>query len=231
MRRLSAVLAFLGLVALAGAPARAVDRQEGGYAGTTDQGHDEVVYNFLKHFHYEQYYYAYMHQWTWNNDNRVDAMNFAVFGGHGNTWYIQTLDGGVDLANAGPGALGGYGTRNAKFIAFESCDVVTSPLENADWYTKWTREPNDVFDGVHQILGFHTLSWQSTDQNVTDTFGSLIAQGFGVWESWFAAINSRGRGDEFGSAVMYPPTDGESYAVYGANPPANMTWLRIWYQH
>jgi hypothetical protein len=219
------------LLLVAWMSAHAVDRREGGYAGTTDQGHDAVVYNFIKHFNYEQYYYAYMHQWTWNNDNRVDDMSFAVFGGHGNTWYIQTLDGGVDLANAGSGGGSGYGTKNAKFVAFESCDVVPSPLEVADWYTNWTHEPNDVMDGVHQILGFHTLSWQSTDQDITDYMGSRMHSGYAVWESWFDAINARGTGDEFGAAVMYPPKDGETYASIGSNPPSNMTWLRIWYQY
>src|SRR5689334_20041901 len=87
----------------------AADRQEGGYAGTKDQGHDQVVYNFLKHFSYEQYYWAYDFQFTSSNNSRVDAMDFAIFAGHGNQWYVSTTSGGVDLSNCGSTAAKGYG--------------------------------------------------------------------------------------------------------------------------
>src|SRR4051794_23534681 len=99
------------------------DHSEGGYAGTTDQGHDEVVYNFLKHFSYQQYYYAADFQFTSSNNSRVDAMDFAIFGGHGNQWYIATTTGGVDLSQCGNTSAKGYGDWNCEFVAFESCDV------------------------------------------------------------------------------------------------------------
>jgi hypothetical protein len=221
-----------GLLSITGAgAAHAVDHQEGGYAGTTDEGHDTVVYNFLKHFNYEQYYYSYQHQWTYNNNNRVDAMDFAIFAGHGNKWAIWGLDGKVNLETAGSSTAAGYGNWNAEFVAFESCYVVTSPIETADWYSKWTSESDDVFDGLHQALGFHTVSWQSTDQKVSDYFGSRIASGYGVWESWFDAINVKGRNDELGSAVMHPSADGDTYSSFVADPPANSTSLRLWYQY
>jgi len=221
----------MGAILTMAASAQAVDRAEGGYAGTTNEGHDAVVYNFLKHFRYEQYYYSYEHQWTYNNNNRVDAVDFAIFGGHGNKWLIAGLDGSVNLETAGSSSHAGYGNYNAEFVAFESCYVVPSPIETSNWYSKWTSESDDVFDGLHQALGFHTVSWQSTDQAVTDYFGSRIAAGYGVWESWFDAINARGRSDELGSAVMHPWSDGDTYAYFSADPPANHTNLRIWYQY
>lgn len=224
--------ALLGMaVALSSAPALAVDMEEGGYAGTTNEGHDTVVYNFLKHFNYQQYYYSYKHQWTWNNDNRVDDMDFAVFAGHGNKWSIAGIDGTVDLAAAGSFSDRGYGSLDAEFVAFESCYVVPSPIEESDWYSNWTSESDDVFDGVHQILGFHTVSWQSTDQSVTDYFGSRVASNYGVWESWFDAINAKGRNDEHGSAVMHPTADGDSYGNFVADPSEDHTSLRVWYQY
>ena len=58
MNSLYKKLAVGAFVTLAAAPVLAVDLEEGGYAGTTDEGHDTVVYNFLKHFNYEQYYYS-----------------------------------------------------------------------------------------------------------------------------------------------------------------------------
>lgn len=211
--------------------AAAVDWEEGGYAGTTDEGHDAVVYNFLKHFNYQQYYYSYKHQWSWNNDNRVDAMDFAIFAGHGNRWLIAGLDGSVDLSTAGSSSHRGYGDLDAEFVAFESCYVVPSPIEVSNWYSNWTSESDDVFDGLHQALGFHTVSWQSTDQKVTDYFGSRIANGYAVWESWFDAINAKGRSDEHGSAVMHPSADGDTYASFVSDPTETHTSLRIWYQY
>lgn len=209
----------------------AIDREEGGYVGQKGQGHDTVVYNFLKHFNYEQYYWGYKHQWSTNNNNRVDAMDFAIFAGHGNRWLIALLDGNVSLTSAGSGSHKGYGNIDSEFVAFESCKVVPSPLDVTDWYSNWTSEPDDVFDGLHQALGFRTDSYQSTDQKVTDYFGKRIKQNYGVWESWFDAINAKARSDEMGSAVMYPTADGDTYGNFVADPSETHTWLRIWYQH
>jgi hypothetical protein len=111
------------------ASSNAVDHEEGGYVGCVGQGHDVVVYNFLKHFSYEQYYWGYKHQWSYNNNNRVDAMDFAIFAGHGNRWLIALLDGNVNLTTAGGSSHKGYGNIDCEFVAFESCKVVPSPLE------------------------------------------------------------------------------------------------------
>ena len=222
------ILTLILALSLISTPGRALE--EGGYAGTTNQGHDAVVYNFLKHFNYEQYYYAREHQWAWNNDNRVDAMDFAIFGGHGNPWSIKTLDGWMDLDTIGSMADWGWGDNDAEFVAFESCKVVTSPIDTSDWWTNWVKEPDGPMDGVHQILGFRTDSWQATDEDITDEFGHRIAQGYAVWQAWFDAIDSEGS-NEYGSAVMYPPTDGDTYYSVASDPPYNHQWLRVWYQH
>jgi hypothetical protein len=211
----------------------AVDRREGGYAGTTNQGHDEVVYNFLKHFNYDQYYYAYKHQWTWNNNNRVDAMDIAVFGGHGNQWLIAGLDGSVDLTTAGSDPVAkNYGDWNAEFVAFESCDVVPSPLEVTDWYTNW-RKPGGIFSkGLHQAVGFRTVSWQSTDQKITDYFGAKVVSGAPIWQSWFDAINAKGCCGERGAAVMHPSAEFDTHAVFVADPvDYSGSNFKIWYQY
>lgn len=231
MKNLSKALLASVLIAAVHNPIYAIDREEGGYAGTTNEGHDTVVYNFLKHFNYEQYYYSYKHQWRWNNNNRVDAMDFAIFAGHGNKWRIAGLDGSVNLTSAGASSDRGYGSVDAEFVAFESCYVIPSPIEEADWYSNWTTESDDVFDGLHQALGFHTVSWQSTDQKVTNYFGARIANGFAVWETWFDAINVKGLSSEHGSAVMHPNADGDTYAVFVSDPVENHTNLRIWYQY
>jgi len=217
------------------------DHKEGGYVGTSGEGHPTVVYNFLKHFNYEQYYWAEDFQFTSYNNYRVDGMTFSIFAGHGSPWYILCQSNGVDLSSAGSTSHKGYGDKNCKFVAFESCKVVPSPLEVSDWASNWTNT-NGVFDGVHQILGFRTDSWQSTDQKITNYFGSRIHNGAAVWQAWFSAINKKGKRKwswscwcyklkEFGSAVMWPPADGDTYSTWCSDPPENHTWLKIWYQH
>ena len=231
MKSIKQKLAMCFFAATTATSLLAVDREEGGYAGTEDEGHDTVVYNFLKHFNYEQYYYSYKHQWTWNNNNRVDAMDFAIFAGHGNKWVFAGLDGVVDLRTAGSSPHRGYGSLDAEFVAFQSCYVVPSPIEESNWYSNWTSESDDVFDGLHQALGFHTVSYQSTDQKVTDYFGARIANGGAVWESWFDAINAEGLDSEHGSAVMHPSADGDTYGSFVSDPSESHTSLRVWYQY
>lgn len=234
MKSIRLLLVFLGTLFIVSFPVTqigAVDREEGGYAGCKGQGHDVVVYNFLKHFSYEQYYWGYRHQWSYNNDNRVDAMDFAIFAGHGNRWLIGLLDGNVSLTTAGSSSHKGYGDIDCEFVAFESCKVIPSPLDVTDWYSNWTSESDDVFDGLHQAVGFRTDSYQSTDQKVTDYFGNRIKHNYGVWESWFDAINAKAKSDEMGAAVMHPTCDGDTYANYAPDPPETSNSLRIWYQH
>ncbi|MBI3365152.1 MAG: hypothetical protein HY033_09620 [Ignavibacteriae bacterium] len=209
---------------------QAVDRKEGGYAGTKDQGHDEVVYNFLKHFSYEEYRWAYDFQFTSYNNHRVDAMDITVFAGHGNEWLIATTSGNVDLSIAGNTSDKGWGDYNCEFIAFESCDVVPSPLEESDWWSNWVKD-GATFDGLHQALGFRTISWQSTDQDVTDYFGSCIHAGYAVWQSWFDAINHECESDEMGACVMNPTCEMDTHASFAADPSASDQSLRIWYQY
>jgi hypothetical protein len=205
--------------------------EEGGYVGTTDEGHNTVVYNFLRHFSFEQYYYCASHQWTWNNDKRVDNMDIAIYAGHGNEWLITDTKGGaIDLSNAGNTAADGYGDLDCEFIAFQSCYVVPSPAESASWASAWTSSTG-VFDGLHQAVGFRTVSYQSTDQDMTDTFGFLVEGGAAIWQAWFAAINLDCLSDEMGCAVMYPTAENDTYYSFIADPPASSTWLKVWWQY
>lgn len=232
MRALRSAIHLLALLLVAWLPSAALAQgEEGGYAGTKDQGHDEVVYNFLKHFSYDQYYYAKTFQFGDLNDIRVDNMDIAIFGGHGNKWLVGCTDGNVDLSNIGSGPDWGWGDTDLEFMAFESCYVVPSPIEVSDWWTNWVAEPGGAFDGLHQAVGFRTVSWQSTDQDVSDEFGDRIADGAAVWQAWFDAINDEAESDEMGAAVMYPPADGDTYRHFVADPPYNHQNLRIWYQY
>jgi hypothetical protein len=206
--------------------------EEGGYVGQRGEGHPTVAYNFLKHFNYEDYYWD--RDWCYGSSNNslVDNMDIVLFAGHGNQWLVGCEDGSTaQFSSIGGTSNKGWGNRDLEFIAFESCKVVPRPCDRSDgnWYSRWTQN-NGVMDGVHQILGFGTDSYQSTDQDVSDYFGDRVSRGYGVWESWFDAINAEARSIEKGSAVMYPPCDGDTYYSFSADPPEGHTWLRIWYQ-
>jgi Family of unknown function (DUF6345) len=206
--------------------------EEGGYVGQQGQGHNTVVYNFLKHFAYEQYYWDRDWLYSTSNNSYVDNMDIAVFGGHGNQWLVGCEDGSTAyFSSCGNNSNAGWGNTDLEFIAFESCEVVPRPCDRADgdWWTNWTKT-GAAMDGVHQIIGFGTDSYQSTDQDVTDFFGDRINRGYAVWQSWFDAINAEARDIEKGSAVMYPACENDTYYSYVADPPANHTSLRIWYQ-
>ena len=93
--------------------AMAVDRIEGGYVGSGGQIAVDVVWNFIHHFNYEQYYWSQDFQFTSYNNHRVDAMDFAFYCGHGAPWDLTMSTGPyVDLSTAGNTADKGYGDWN-----------------------------------------------------------------------------------------------------------------------
>jgi hypothetical protein len=212
------------------ASTNATDFEEGGYVGCQGQGDDVAVYNFLKHFSYEQFYWGVKRCWSTNNNYYVDAMDFAIFSGHGNRWSITLLDGAVNLATAGGNPHRGYGDLDCEFVAFESCSVIPCHRDVSDWYSNWVTEPKDVFDGLHQALGFRTVAYASTDQYITDYFGYRVYHNYPVWEAWFDAILWRGKPQECGSAVMHPTCDGDKYGKTAPDPPGTSGELKNWYQ-
>ena len=86
-------------------------------------------------------------------------------------------------------------------------------------------ESSDEVEGVV----FH--SYQSTDQKVANYFGKRIEAGDDVWAAWFDAINRKALSYEYGSAVMHPTCDGDSYYSFAADPSASHTSLRLYYQY
>src|SRR6187399_1543681 len=58
---------------------KAIDRQEGGYVGSGGQIAVDCVWNFIKHFNYEQYYWSKDFQFTTSNNYRVDQMDFSFY--------------------------------------------------------------------------------------------------------------------------------------------------------
>jgi len=230
VKKLALSLAIAGTALTSTATAQ-YGKKEGGYVGSYSGGYTTVVYNFLKHFNHDQYYWSREHMWETSNDYFVDAMDIAIFGGYGNKWFFVGTDNkGVDLRYVSNGPDDGFGDCNSEFVAFQSSKVVPAPPDSSLWAYNWTRS-SGAFEGLHQAMGFRTHSYQSTDQDVTNVFGIYTRAGYGVFQSWFHGIALEAHSYEFGSAVMYPTAWNDTYYSFIADPPANSTWLSCWYQH
>jgi hypothetical protein len=221
----------LGLVlAILAAPLEA--QRVGGYV--YNKGEDRFirnVYNFIKHFNYEQYYWSEAYMFTAQRANYVDRVNLAYYSGHGNNYQIGMGPGasvsGVDLRTAG-----GYG-QNLRWIIFQSCAVVPSVPDRSNWWGAWV--PNGIFQGLHQAIGYRTVSY--SDNGISNNFGSRVRGGQSVWQSWFTAVNDersfwRGASYPGDAAVMlYPGKDNDTLYSFGSRPPAGHTNLRTYYQY
>lgn len=85
----------------------------------------------------------------------------------------------------------GYGDADQAFIIFHSWQSVPSPIEVADWYSPWTSGNDDIFDGLHQALGFRTKAPGLTVSGIASYFGERMAK---PWPRWRSSANPRAFG-------------------------------------
>jgi len=235
---------LLSVLVCVGLPAARAQRQ-GGYAGNVGTGDAEVVRIFCDILGARtQYYYAYKHLFVKNNDSYVDAVNFAMFSGHGGPYSIQCIDGGVNLWTAGGTSPSeGYGDFRFRydldFIAFEACQVIPSPKERSDWWSCWVND-DGIFDGLHMACGFRTNAYFSTDQDISRSFAKQVKRGKAVRLAWFDAICRKGKRGwwpfwarplkEKGCVVYHPSCKNDVYPSPLPDPPINHKNLCIWWQ-
>jgi hypothetical protein len=239
------MVAAIAVMLVAALPATAGTR-EGGYV--YNHGEDRFVdnvWNFLKHFQtlnlptYDQYYWAQAYMFTTANNSYVDAMDIAYYSGHGNYWYIGMGPGAILPRGVNIKYAGAWGDSNLEFIIFQSCQVIPSVPEMSagkisNWWSSWAG-PGRVFQGLHQAIGYRTLSYSGN--GISDNFGGRVRSGQAVWQAWFAAVNderSWWRGSDYpgyASVVLYPGRDNDTYYSFGADPPANHYYLRTYYQY
>lgn len=214
--------------------------REGGYV--YNLGEDRFVdnvWNFIKHFSYDQYYWAQYYEFTTANNSYVDAMELAYYSGHGNYWYIGMGPGAISPQGIDTRYGTSWGDTRLNFIVFQSCQVIPSvPEMNAgkisNWWSAWvgTGRP---FNGIHQAIGYRTNSYSGN--GISNNFGGRVASGQAMWQAWFAAVNderSWWRGSDYpgyASVVLYPGLDNDTYYVFGVDPPAAHTALRTYYQY
>ena len=248
------LLSATAIIAAAVQPAHAYDEQEGGYVyqytSSSEDRFLDNVYNFLfcfdldyigrkyKDTTMDQYYWAESPCFDTYNNFFLDGVDFAYYSGHGNNWLI-TMGPGADYSpdyvylhgSKFNGRHKGWGDNSLEFVTFQSCAVLPSPIERSDWYSNWVAEPYDLFDGLHQAIGYRVNSYSGN--GISADYGDRIANNDeAVWQAWFNAVNTERDGyyPGYASAVMHPDNDGESYGCQFGDPDPSHTALKIWYQ-
>jgi hypothetical protein len=233
------------LLSIAGVPAsHAGDREIGGYVDKAEDRFVRNVWNFIKNFQswqnigshrykYVQYFWAEPFEFNTNHLDFVDKMDLAYVAAHGSAYWFQTKQSpntGVDLRNCP-----GYGTLpkggDLEFLIIESCSTVASAPEATDWWTPWT----SIFQGLHQLAGFRTLSY--SDNGIPNRYANKLKANGGVWQSWFSAVDgerSIWHGSDYpgyASAIMYASTENDRLGSYAADPAGGSNGMKTWWQY
>ena len=222
------------------------DREIGGYVDRAEDRFVRNVWNFIKNFQgfqnigshrYQEVQYFWGEPFEFDSSHQafVDKMDLSYVAAHGNSYYVQTnqaLSQGVDLRSCPPyGDLATGG--DLEFLIIESCSTIwTAPDVGAggDWWTPWT----SIFRGLHQAVGFHTLSY--SDNGIPNNYANKLKANGGVWQSWFQAVNEeRSYAGQFypghAAAIMYTSTEGDRLGNYAADPAGGSANMLTWWQY
>jgi len=240
----------LATITVASSSVFAADREIGGYVDKAEDRFVRNVWNFVKNFQswqnigghrYKevQYYYNQPYMMDGSHQFYVDKMDVAYIAGHGNQYVIETnksLGQSVDLRDVpayGDLANGG----DLEFMIIESCYTVASAPEHSDWWSPYS----NMFQGLHQLVGFHTLS--NSDNGIPNNYANKLRANGGVWQSWFDAVNeerywifnpTNSDGSPYpglASAVMYSSTENDRLGAYGADPAGGTAGMKTWWQY
>lgn len=212
---LTAALVLLFSVGLKNASA---NNYIGAYPGPDASWTETDTRYFLQafdgHGYYDQWYWSDNAFYNSQNNSYVDWEDFAYYAGHGNQYYISNISGGnTDLSIAGNTSNGGWGDGYLKYIVFDSCMVVPSPIERPnDWWVGWTNAAGGVYDGVLQILGYRTERYIAT--KASKPFGKKVQSGGYVFYSWLDAVSestTHPNGLDYAAIAWCP---GSNYDVY-----------------
>ncbi len=223
-----------GLLMLSGISIQgsAIALEQGGYVCREETGAVNETWNFIKHFSYDQYYWAVPEVFTTWDRHYVDNMDTAFFSGHGGNFSITTLRNCCDSVNFAGGAVS-LGDLDLEFLTIDACSVIPSPIERADWASGWW----GVFHKLHQILSFRTTGWY--DGRVEDQYAKNLLAGQKYIDAWFNASNSVRSGVYPGyGAVLWaypqsghPGTANDTYYSQVSDPPSNLGVMAITYQY
>ena len=235
--------------ALVSSLAWAGDREIGGYVDHAEDRFVRNVWNFVKNFQgwqsvgdhrweEAQYFWAEPFEFDSSHQDFVDHMDLAYASGHGNQYLLQTNASAgliVDFRSMPPyGDLAQGG--DLEFLVIESCSTVASAPEAADWWTPWA----SIFQGLHELVGFRTLS--NSDNGIPNNYANKLKGNQLVWQAWFDAANDErswwiGNNSDgspypgLASAIMYTSTENDRIGSYAADPAGGAANMKTWWQY
>lgn len=113
--------------------------------------------------------------------NWTDDVHFLFYSDHGgnsaNTYLIafgSKHDHQLSWANQWK-----LGSKNLKWAAFDTCDL----LLNLEWNHIW-ETVRQMVSGVHLLMGFVGLSWDTSHDNYAAKFGNAVGTGSAIGKSW-----------------------------------------------
>jgi hypothetical protein len=114
----------------------------------------------------------------------IDDTDITFYVGHGYgggfTFEDTTHDDGTLLYTD---ATGDWGDKDLEWLALLSCEVLRNSWSGMSHFSRWKQE----FDGLHNLLGFHTLAyaWSSFSGEFAH---NLVDHGMTVRQAWFDAV-------------------------------------------
>lgn len=228
--------------------ALAGSREIGGYVAQAESRFVRNVWNFIKNFQtwksigghqwkYNQYYYMEPFVFEGSHNIYVDTQDLAYVSCHGNFWVMACHDkiADVDLRDCPAyGDLPNGG--DMEFLVVESCaTIIAFPDAGFDWNGWRHTTTGGIFDGLHQAMGFHTLS--QSDNGIPQYFANHCLGNNIVWCGWFCAVQEE-RGwlgsllgvqyPGYASAIMPQMCINDRMGSYGPDPVASNLLYSIW---
>lgn len=229
-------------------------RKIGGYVDQAESRFERNVWNFIKNFktpknvgshswQYDQYYWAEPFQFTGNSHRSyVDAVDLAYVAGHGNYHLFQTNKALGLTVNLKTVPQYGNSGDDLEFLIIESCYTVSSAPEKSNWWSDYT----NMFGGLHQLVGFHTLS--QSDNGIPNNYAHKLKRNGGVWQSWFDSVdeerwwifNPSYYDPQYGSNYPYPGLasavvakgcTNDKLGSYAADPAAGTSGMYTYWQY
>ncbi len=226
-------------------------REIGGYVDKAEDRFVRNVWNFVKEFQTNQnigshtwrntqYYWAQPYFFSGpSHAYYADAVDFVYCSGHGNSYYWQTnksLGQGVDFRSASPlGDLPNGG--DLEFLVIESCITVVPYPDDHNYRASW----NTIFQGLHQLVGFRTLS--VSDNGIPNNYARKLKGNQGIWQAWFDAVNEErywifnptlSDGAPYpglASAIVYYSTENDRLGNYVTADPLGTAGMHSWWQY
>lgn len=232
MKKMKFFILFVFIFLFIGSIPSAIALEQGAYVCRYENGAVNEAWNFIKHFSYDQYYWAYPFEFTTSDSTYIDNMDIAFFSGHGSNFRLTTYENWGDPVDFGSGLVS-LGDLDLETITIDTCSTVPAPIDRADWADPWW----DVFHRLHQFLGFRTTGWYNG--TVEDNYAKNLIAGQRFIDAWFNAANSVRDGMYPGYCAVvwaypqgsYAGAHNDTYYNMCNDPPYNLSIIAITYQY